>query len=243
MEYGLQLYSIRDITKENLDGALEKVARLGYKTVEFAGFFDHSAAAVQEMLQKHSLRLIGTHSSFKELVEDFEGTLAFHKELGNKYYIIPGYKLPNQTALDEFVALVNSISKKLEKEGISLCFHNHAKEFLPTEDGVQVYDQLLYRTNLLLEVDAYWAFVGMKDPIKLMDRVSDRLRLMHIKDGFADGSGMPLGKGEAPVEEMWKWAKAHQIPMIVESETLTPDGITEAQICIDYLRFIEEKNK
>lgn len=30
--------------------------------------------------------------------------------------------------------------------------------------------------------------------------------------------------------------------MIVESETCVPDGLTEAKICIDYLRKIEKQN-
>ena len=38
MKYGIQRYSVRDITKEDLDGALGKVAAMGYKSVEFAGF-------------------------------------------------------------------------------------------------------------------------------------------------------------------------------------------------------------
>lgn len=33
MEYGLQMYSVRDITKDDLSGALEKVAKIGYKYV------------------------------------------------------------------------------------------------------------------------------------------------------------------------------------------------------------------
>ena len=38
MNYGLQLYSVRDLTKESLEEAIEKVAKFGYKNVEFAGF-------------------------------------------------------------------------------------------------------------------------------------------------------------------------------------------------------------
>jgi hypothetical protein len=30
------------------------------------------------------------------------------------------------------------------------------------------------------------------------------------------------------------------IPMVVESETLTPDGLTETNICIKYLRTLEK---
>ena len=47
MEYGLQLYSVRDITGNDLAGALEQVAALGYRFVEFAGFFGHSAEDVK----------------------------------------------------------------------------------------------------------------------------------------------------------------------------------------------------
>ena len=39
MEYGLQLYSVRDITQKGLQNAMQKVADLGYSFVEFAGFF------------------------------------------------------------------------------------------------------------------------------------------------------------------------------------------------------------
>ena len=62
MEYGLQMYSVRDITDKDLDGALKKVAEIGYKFVEFAGFFGHSAQEVKDMLDKYGLRVSGTHT-------------------------------------------------------------------------------------------------------------------------------------------------------------------------------------
>ena len=98
----------------------------------------------------------------------------------------------------------------------------------------------MYRTNLDIEVDTFWAFVGMGHPIELLERLQDRIHVIHIKDGFADGRGMPLGMGEAPVADVYKKAKEMGALMVVESETLTPDGLTEARICIDYLRSQEK---
>ena len=43
MEYGLQLFSVRDVTENDLEGALRQVAEMGYSAVEFTGFFGHSA--------------------------------------------------------------------------------------------------------------------------------------------------------------------------------------------------------
>ena len=70
----------------------------------------------------------------------------------------------------------------------------------------------------------------------MMEQLKDRLHFIHIKDGYADRRGEPLGRGTAPVKAVYEKAKAMGIPMIVESETLTPDGLTEAKICFDYLK-------
>ena len=65
MEYGIQLYSLRDITKEgDMEGALRAVAEMGYDFVEFAGFFDHSAKRITELLDKYGLRVSGTPSEY-----------------------------------------------------------------------------------------------------------------------------------------------------------------------------------
>ena len=241
MDYGVQMYSIRSYCEENgFEAGIAKMAEQGYKLIEPAGFYGHTAEEVNAMLKKYDVKICSTHSSFNDLIEDFEGTVAFHKAIGNKTYIIPGYSTRNQQKLDYFIEKINELQPKLEAEGITLAFHNHHREFLPNEDGGQAYDQLIYRTNIKLQIDMFWAFVGMKDPIALMEKVKDRLIGMHMKDGTPDGNGTPLGMGEAPVAAVYAKAVEMGLPMVVESETQTPDGPTETKICIDYLRSLEK---
>ena len=38
MEYGLQLFSVRDVTERDMEGALRQVAEMGYRSVEFAAW-------------------------------------------------------------------------------------------------------------------------------------------------------------------------------------------------------------
>ncbi len=239
MSYGLQLYSIRDIYEQGIDNALKNVSELGYTSVEFAGFYDCTAKQVREALDKYNLKIEGSHSPLAPLLDDYDNTVAFHKEIGNPRYIIPAHSLGNQAALDKFVDQVNVLSKKLAAEGITLGFHNHSGEFLPQGDGSVIMEQLIYRTDLKLEIDTFWAFVGMKNPVALLNRLGDRVNIVHIKDGNEEHRGMPLGKGVAPVKDVVAKVKEMGIPMIVESETLTPDGLTEAKIWIDYLRSLE----
>lgn len=240
MDYSIQLYSVRDLTKENLDEALKKVAEIGYKYVEFAGFFGHSAEEVRAMLDKYGLEVSGIHSGLDPLLEDFDGMVEYNKKIGNKHYIIPGHDLTSQEKLDDFVEKVNVLNKKLAEHGITLAFHNHTREFIMNPDGSHIYDQLIYRTDIQLEVDTFWAFRGMKDPIALLERVKDRVTFIHVKDGTDEGRGTPLGMGFAPVKDVYAWAVANGKQMVVESETLNPSGVEEAKICFDYLKSIEQ---
>ena len=239
MDYGLQMYSVRDITANDLPGAIAKVAQIGYKLIEFAGFFGHSAGEVNDMLARNNVVLSGTHTGLSELTDHYEETIAFHKAIHNPIYIIPGHDLSTREKLEQFIAQVNRLQPLLKAEGIEMGFHNHSGEFRPNQDGIVVYDELVARTNLLLEIDTYWAYAAGRDPIALMEQLKDRLRLIHIKDGLANGEGKPLGQGTAPVAKVYAKALELGIPMIVESETLTPDGLTEAQICFDYLKSLE----
>lgn len=240
MEYGIQMYSVRDLTKDSLDEALRQVAGLGYRFVEFAGFFGHSAQDVKAMLDKYGLKVSGTHTSWQEVAEHFEETVAYHKTIGNTNIIVPGADLNNQQKLDAFIAMANEFQPRLAAEGISFGYHNHAHEFRPNEDGSMIHDQLVYRTKLNLEIDTYWAYVGMQHPVELMERLKDRLKVIHIKDGSADGNGTPLGMGAAPVADVYAKAIELGLPMVVESETCNPDGMTEAKICIEYLKSLEK---
>jgi sugar phosphate isomerase/epimerase len=235
MNVGIQMYSVRDISGDDLEGALRKVADIGYKTAEFAGFFGHSASEVRGWLDDLGLKVSGTHTPVAELIDKLEETVAYHKELGNVNIIIPWADLSTREKVDSLVDAINKLQPRLAKEGIALHYHNHDFEFRKNLDGVIPYDEIVSRTNALLEIDTYWAFVGGRDPLKMLDELGSRVKAIHVKDGSASGDGTPLGQGAAPVAAVWAKAKALNIYPVVESETLTPDGLTEAKICFDYL--------
>ena len=234
--YGIQMYSVRDITKDDMEGALKKLAEMGYGNVEFAGFFDIPAETIKGWLDKYGLKASGTHTQWKLLEDDFEGTVAYHKAIGCKRLIIPGADLSTKENLDAFIDLLNKYQPLLAAEGISLGYHNHDGEFGFNKDGMYIYDEIVNRTNIDLEIDTYWAYAGKQNPLALMERLKDRLHVIHIKDGFANREGKPLGQGTAPVAQVYKKAVEMGVDMVVESETLQPDGLTEAKICIDFLK-------
>ena len=240
MDYGLQLYSVRDVTESDLEGTLKKVAEIGYRYVEFAGFFGHSAEEVKAMLDRYGLIVSGTHSGLGDLDADFAGTVKYHKTIGNTNYIVPGAPTWTAAELDETIEKINKYQPMLAAEGIRMAYHNHDGEFKPNADGQIPHEEMERRTNIDFQIDTFWAFVAGKDPVEVITRLKDRVHVIHLKDGLRNGQGFALGEGEAPVAAVREKAIELGMHMVVESETLQPDGISEVTRCFNYLKSLEK---
>ena len=245
-EYGLQLYSVRDAMKKDLPGTIKKVAELGYAGVEFAGFFDYSAKDIKKILDDNGLKVFGTHTGLGELTDDKIGaTIEYMKEIGNKNIVIPGAPIGNKAQQDATLARINIVQPILEKEGLTLSFHNHSHEFAKKWFTPVFYPRLTGETSCGLEVDTFWAFNAGIDPVAHIEKYAARIHLIHLKDGFKKkrfkpAQGMSLGSGEAPVEAVVNKAIELGFGIVVESETQKPDGISEVKRCIDYLKSLNK---
>ena len=235
MDYGIQLYSIRDLAKESFEEAVRTAAKIGYSSIEFAGFFGRSSAEVVKAMDDAGIRICGTHSGWGELANDYENTLRFHKEIGNTHYTIPGADLSTPEKLKDFVEFLNYMTPKLASEGIELAYHNHSREFIVNDFGVRTHDVLAAETSVKFEIDTYWAFVAGEDPVAVLEKYAHRMALIHLKDGTPEGKGRSLGLGSAPLADVVAAAKRLGLYMIVESEGQEPDGPAEITRCIDWL--------
>ena len=244
MEYGLQLFSLRDVAEQNFDEALRVAAELGFSSVEPAGFFGNAPEAVAAMLQKYGLGVPTTHTGLRELTENLDGVIKMHRAIGCNTLIFSSSKFKTAAQLEQTMETVLYFREKLKKEGMELMFHNHIPEFLPNADGQIFFEELWKRTDLRFELDTFWAYNAGLDPVELMERLGDRLCFVHLKDGFkkdllhpeGTGRGMALGEGEAPVAAVHKKAIELGLPMIVESGDCYPTGPLEVARCMNYLQ-------
>lgn len=242
MNYGLQLYSVRDVAEKDIELAMKEVSLMGYSFVEFAGFQGKTPEEIRDLLLKYNLGVSGTHTGVDRLSdENFDETVRAHKIIGCENIIIPGTDLSTKEAVDSFIDRVNVLIPRLEKEGLKLHYHNHSKEFEENEDGIVAEYELFNRTEIGLEIDTYWAFNAGKDPLEVLDEFKGRVSVIHLKDGVKGGKGYSLGKGEAKVSQVRKKAIEMGLTIVVESEGLDPDGIEEVRRCIDFLKAEEAK--
>jgi sugar phosphate isomerase/epimerase len=184
---GLQLYTVRDLMKQDFDGTLAKVAATGYKEVEFAGYFDRSPKDVRAAVDRHGLTAPSAHIEYKNLGEKFPEVIEAAKVVGHEYLVNPWIdenirKQPDgwKQAAETF----NRAGEACKKAGIQFAYHNHWFEFLPV-NGKLPYDLLLTDCdpNLVkMELDLCWITVGGQDPLKYFDRYPGRFPLVHVKD-------------------------------------------------------------
>ena len=242
MDYGIQLYSMRDIAKDGFENCLRRASEIGYKYVEIAGFYDCTPEQVGELLEKYGLIASGTHTKMNELVDNLDKTIEIHKTIGCKNIILPKACYGTREQMNLFIEQVNEIQPKLAAEGITLGYHNHRDEFRVsgTKGDLYVpYLEMLNKTNILFELDIYWAYACWQNPITLIEGFGDRIHFLHLKDGDYSGKGMPLGQGTAPLASVFKKAVELNIPMIVENEIYENPGDVEAEICLNYLKKLE----
>jgi sugar phosphate isomerase/epimerase len=183
----VQLYSVRDAMKEDFDGTLAKVAQIGYKEVEFAGYFGRTGQQVRASLDKAGLKAPSTHVQYDELDDKFPSVIETSKAIGLNYVVCPWIpeelrKSPDiwKQAAEKF----NHCGEECKKAGLQFAYHNHWFEFLPV-DGQLPYDLLLKQCdkNLVkMEMDLCWITAAGADPVKYFNEYPGRFPLVHVKD-------------------------------------------------------------
>jgi sugar phosphate isomerase/epimerase len=190
---GLQLYSVREQLPKDYEGTLQRLAAIGYREVEAAGFYDHDAAQVSAAMKNAGLRCVSAHYSYDNLHPVLDTVLEFGNKLGLGYIIcsFPGRKVPMPGAkgftIEDWrwnAEQFNQIGEKVNAAGMRFGYHNHAMEF-PPQDGIVPYDELLRLTDpakVTMEMDCGWVVVGGADPVAYFHKYPDRFSMLHVKD-------------------------------------------------------------
>ena len=206
---GLQLYSVRDLLPKDFAGTLKQLGALGYKEVESAGYYDHSAAEVKKALNDAGLKLVSAHYAYVALHKDLDKIIDFHHQLGvtNLICSYPGKaKAGDKTpgfSMDDWkwnAGEFNKLGDRIHAAGMNFGYHNHSMEF-HEEDGKIPMVELIENTDpskVTFEMDCGWVIVGGSDPITYLHKYPTRFSMLHVKD-FKRNAG---SKEEPKIEEL-----------------------------------------
>jgi sugar phosphate isomerase/epimerase len=213
---GLQLFSLRAQLPKDYDGTLRQLGALGYREVEAAGFFDHTAAQVKQSMKAAGLTCVSAHYPYLALDPHLDEVVQYARDLGLKYVIcsVPGVKnpvsqplrVPGSPAPRQVLTLedwrwnaeqFNRIGERFKKVGIQFGYHNHF-EFKP-ENGVVPFDELLRLTDpklVTMQLDCGNMIEAGQSPVAYLERYPTRFSMLHLKDSTPPARGSESATGQ-----------------------------------------------
>lgn len=205
---GLQLYSVRKECEKDLVGTVTAVAQMGYKAVEFAGYYGRDAKTLRALLDEVGLKCCGTHTGLETLLGDnLARTIEFNKTLGNRFLIVPGLSkkyTESRAAWQKTADLFNELVEKVRPHGMRVGYHNHTIEFKEL-DGELPWDTFFGRTRkeVVMQFDTGNAMHGGGDATVYLKKYPGRAATVHLK-AFSKKKGNALmGDDELPWKDIF----------------------------------------
>lgn len=233
----VQLYSLRDVVGKDVPGTLKKVADLGYEGVEFAGYYNLSAAELRKMIDDCGLRCAGSHLGLDSLEGDnFEKTVEINTTLGNNRLIVPGADLDN---LSRTIERMNAAYARAKKAGMRVGFHNHTHEF-DKYNGTTKFEHIFTETpsDFLVQLDIGWASAALQDVPSILRKYAKRVETVHVKEFSPGKPSAVVGNGDVKWEPIFDILENETSVAwyIVEQEQYDVGPVESVRDCLNNMR-------
>ncbi|RUS45657.1 sugar phosphate isomerase/epimerase [Cohnella sp. AR92] len=238
-QFGIQMYSVRDLCQQDYLGTIRKIADIGYKNVELAGYYGVSAKELKAALADAGLTANSAHIGLnynESISEQVKRQLEYAQELGLKRYIVPFYPLQEETTEDGLAKMASILTEAAEivtAGGLEFGYHNHAFEFAKI-GGVAAIDLLFERLSpelVFAEFDLGWVKVGGEDPAAYLRKYEGRVPVVHAKDFKADGTDTEIGRGTVDWDSALQAAEETGVEyVIIEQEHYDVGSLESAKL-------------
>ena len=243
---GVQLFSIRNYLNKDFDGTIAKVAEIGYKYVESAGYnrqqhtiHGQSPKVFREKLLANHIEPVSAHANFS--LAEADASLEDFATVGVKYLVCPSARGEYRKTAQGYYQLaeeLNAIGKKAKEKGIQFGYHNHDFEFKQVENELP-YDILLKNTDpeyVFFQPDLGWMIKAGYDPIDYFKKHSGRFPLWHLRDINESGAPVSAGSGKVDFKNIFANRKLAGYKLgIVETPTSQTEGISHIEKSIQFL--------
>jgi sugar phosphate isomerase/epimerase len=181
---GIQAYTLRALAEKDLPQLLAELKKIGYDEIElYWNLYSRPARELRKLIDDHGLRAPSGHLDYDGL----DSKLEYAKELGLEYVICPMLPKSMWNSVDNFKQAAEQFNRwgeKAKSMGMQFGFHNHNYEFRQLGNTTG-FDTIVNNTEprlVCLEFDCYWLTQAGRDPVAMLTKHADRVRLIHVKD-------------------------------------------------------------
>jgi len=205
---GVQLYSVREAASKDLPAVLEAIGKMGYKGVEFAGYYgwDSKPKELRKLLDGNGLKCCGTHTGLETVTgENLKATAELHAILGNSFLIVPSLEATDAQDWLNLAKKFNEIAAKAKPLGMRVGYHAHAGDFRKLGDTTS-WEIFFDNTSpdVIMQNDMGNCLSGGGDPVAILKKYPGRSASVHLKE-YGGPETAVIGQGVIP------WAEVFQV--------------------------------
>lgn len=247
-QIALQLWTIQAAVDKDYAGAFRIIRDIGYAGVEVGNFGPLAGASeFKKLLDDTGLVCAGYHILLEPLMANPQAAVDMCHAIGCRNLVMPIIEdaKRNKEGYLWLSARLGELSRIVNRGGISLSFHNHAAEF-EKFDGVFGQDIILDPATAgatLAELDVYWTAYGHQDPVRWIDKLAGRIRLMHVKDMSKDEDRFfcEVGHGRLDMPAIIRAADRAKVEwFVIEQDATRRDCVESATMSYRYLASLAE---
>jgi sugar phosphate isomerase/epimerase len=200
---GVQLYTVRTELEKDFEGTIGRVAAIGFKEVEFAGYYKRTPQQIRDVLSRNGLTAPAAHVEYPSLGEKWPSVLEAARTMGHQFLVNPWIDESIRKQPDSWKRIAETFNKAGEisrQAGIQFAYHNHHFEFA-SAGGQLPYEVLLENCDpslVKMEMDLCWIVAAGRDPLEYFKRYPGRFPLVHVK-GL---SKAPAAGANAPIDSV-----------------------------------------
>lgn len=241
MEISVQMYSVRESLATDVQATVARLVELGLAYAEPYHLLEYRDELVRAR-EQFPIAFPSAHQSFLGDV-DFPAVLEAAQAVGVQYLVDPFWNPEDWTDAGKVQALAETLNQRAATAagaGIRVGYHNHHFELAAQLGGraaLEVFAEAL-DPQVILEIDTYWAAVGGADVPALLDRLGERVQLVHLKDGDLSedpAAQLPLGTGAMPLAETLQ-ASSEVAYGVIEFDDYAGDIFEGIEASIAHLR-------
>ena len=195
-KFGIQAWTVRDLMPKD-DAAttaktFKQLSEFGYSELQTISL-NIPAEEYAALAKENGISIIGTHLPFDDMVADPEKWMEIHSILGSKCIGIGGMPGPARESKDEllkFCETANKFGEIISKQGFKFTYHNHSFEFKKIDGTNTMMDLLVANLDPVTTsfcLDTYWVQHGGASVADMIERLSGRIDILHLKDMGACG--------------------------------------------------------
>jgi sugar phosphate isomerase/epimerase len=197
---GIQLYTLRNVLNQDLEGTLNALVSMGYEEVETHSHYGRTPDVFREILQDAGLDAPAAHYGAGALRDDLDRIIEEAGILGHQFIFCPHPGPFPFATIDDYRRLADFLTatgSRLKEVGIQFGYHNHDFECRPIDGQIPLF--VLFDDSdadaVSIELDLFWAVHGGIEPMDVIRRYPGRVHAFHVKDRTAEGEMVDVGKG------------------------------------------------